>query len=208
LATAFVAATLPLLAPAIGFAPSSLSAQQPATDAVPVLSETPTGVTPGGAFLRSILLPGWGHVATESYTRAGFYVAAQSGSLWMLLQTLERRGEADARLRIERERVSDRLQILGPPASEADSAVFFQAIASDPGVQTAQKLVDARDDQVEDWSALSIFLVLLGATDAFVAAHLADFPEPLSLDVLPRGADGAEVRLSLPLGPRPGTHGD
>jgi hypothetical protein len=119
----------------------------------------------------------------------------------MLLQTLERRSEADARLRLERERVRDRLQLGGPPPNRADSAVFFQAIENDPGVQSAQEVVDARDDQVEDWSALSIFLVLLGATDAFVAAHLADFPEPLSLDVVPRGPERAEVRLSLPLGP-------
>jgi hypothetical protein len=140
-------------------------------------------------------------VATDSYTRAGFYVAAQSGSLWMLLQTLERRGEADIRLRLERERASDRLQAGGPPASAADSAAFFQAIENDPGVRAEQELVDARDDQVEDWSALSIFLVLLGATDAFVAAHLADFPEPLSFELLPRGPDRAEVRVSLPVGP-------
>jgi hypothetical protein len=137
-------------------------------------------------------------VATESYTRAGFYVAAQSGSLWMLLQTLERRNEADTRLRMERVRVRERLEATGPVA---DTAAFLQTIETDPGVKSRQELVDARDDQVEDWSALSIFLVLLGATDAFVAAHLADFPEPLSLDVLPRGLDAAEVRVSLPLGP-------
>ena len=192
------------LAPAFGpAAVFGLSAQQAVgADSVPSAQDpAPAGITPGGAFLRSVLVPGWGHVATESYGRAGFYVAAQSGSVWMLLQTLERRNEADIRLRTERDRVRARLEVTAPPATRPDSAAFFQAIENDPGVRASQELADARDDQVEDWTALSIFLVLLGATDAFVAAHLADFPEPLSLDVLPRGADATELRLSLPLGP-------
>jgi hypothetical protein len=192
-----------LLAPAFGPAHVvGLSARQAAViETVAAPQEEPTAVTPRGAFFRSLLVPGWGHVATDAYTRAGFYVTAQSGALWMLLQTLERSGEADERLRLERERVRERLLVGGPPATRADSAAFFQAIDNDPGVRARQELVDARDDQVEDWSAVSIFLVLLGATDAFVAAHLADFPEPLSLDVVPIGASGAEVRVSLPVGP-------
>ena len=170
---------------------------QPGPTIQPVLvQETGAGVvSPGGAFLRSVLVPGWGHVATESYARGGFYVAAQSGSLWMLWQTLKRRSEAAEYVRLERAVSAARFEAAG--MSNPDSILI--AVDGDPAVQNREALVDARSQQVEDWSALSIFLVLLGAADAFVAAHLRDFPEPLSLQVLPQGTDRAEIRISLPL---------
>ena len=175
--------------------PADLSPDQaPAQDVA-------TGITPGGAFLRSLLVPGWGHVATDAYARAGFYVTAQSASLWMLLQTIERRGDARDFLELERDLVRARLQASGPVPPDS-IASLNAAIEADPEVEKRQELVDARDNQVEDWSALSIFLVLLGATDAFVAAHLADFPEPLSFDVIPRGS-GAELRFTVPIGASP-----
>ncbi len=151
-------------------------------------------ITPGGAFLRSVLVPGWGHIATDSYGRAGFYVTMQSASLWMLWQTMDRRGEARAFERLERDLAAERLRSGG--MSDPDSIQI--AVDRDPAVQDREALVEARGAQVEDWSALSIFLVLLGATDAFVAAHLADYPEPLALDVLPLGGGRVEVRGSIP----------
>src|SRR6202008_2470310 len=68
--------TAPTFGPAGPGGAFGLSAQQAAADgAVPVLqAEKATGITPGGACLRALLVPGWGHGATESYTRAGFYV--------------------------------------------------------------------------------------------------------------------------------------
>ena len=151
-------------------------------------------ITPGGAFLRSMLVPGWGHVATEAYARGGFYVAAQAGSLWMLLQTLGRRAESEAFRDLERNLVTARLQAEGL----SDPTELIQEVDRDPSVLSREALVEARDGQVEDWAALSIFLVLLGATDAFVAAHLADYPEPLTLQVLPLGLGRAEFRFSIP----------
>ncbi len=152
-------------------------------------------ITPGGAFLRSVLVPGWGHVATQAYGRAGFYVAAQTGSSWMLLQTLNRRAEATAFVDIERELAETRFIASG--ISDPDSIQL--AVDDDPAVQGREALVGARDQQVEDWTALTIFLALLGATDAFVAAHLADYPEPLNYQVLPLGGGRTEVRFSIPI---------
>lgn len=174
----------------------------------------PAPITPGGAFLRSVLVPGWGHAVTESYGRAGFYVAAQAGSLWMLVQTVGRHGLAKDALRVEREVARQRalasIEPVDPPmdpedkeAREEYAAYLDQvtaAIDSDPDVERGTALVDSRDQQVEDWAALSIFLVLLSATDAFVASHLADYPDPLSLDVRPGASGGAEVSVSVPLG--------
>ena len=152
-------------------------------------------VTPRGAFIRSLALPGWGHVASGSYARAGFYVSALSGSLWMLQQTVVRRNEAASFAEVERELAMSRLMAAGvEEPGELDAA-----LENDDLVATRDALVEARDGQVEDWAAVSIFLVLLGATDALVAAHLADYPEPLTLRALPRGAGEVELRVSIPL---------
>jgi len=82
---------------------------------------------------------------------------------------------------------------------DPDSVRFLAE--GDDRVERWDELVERRGDQVEDWVALGLFLVFLGATDAFVSAHLADFPEPLSLEVLPRmGGGGWEVGLRVPFG--------
>lgn len=155
----------------------------------------PEVVTPRGAFIRSLAVPGWGHVASGSYARAGFYVSALSGSLWMLQQTVVRRNEAASFAEVERDLAMSRLMAAGvEEPGELDAA-----LDSDDLVATRDALVEARDGQVEDWAAVSIFLVLLGATDALVAAHLADYPEPLTLRALPRGAGEVELRVSIPL---------
>lgn len=155
----------------------------------------PEVVTPRGAFIRSLAVPGWGHVASRSYARAAFYVSALSGSLWMLQQTVVRRDQAASFAQVERELATSRLMAAGVE----DPGELDAALENDDLVQARDALVEARDGQVEDWAALSIFLVLISATDALVAAHLADFPEPLALRVLPRGAGEVELRVSIPL---------
>lgn len=158
-------------------------------------AEAPEGVTPRGAFIRSLAVPGWGHVASRSYARAGFYVTALSGSLWMLQQAVVRRDEAASFAQTERELAMSRLMAAGME----DPGELEAALEDDDLVLARDELVEARDGQVEDWAAVSIFLVLIGATDALVAAHLADFPEPLALRALPRGAGEVELRVSVPL---------
>ncbi len=155
-----------------------------------------SGVSPGGAFLRGLLLPGWGHAGSRSYARGGFYVAAQSGTLWMLGKALHRRGEASRYLEMEREVVLERLLRQGMERPEA----LLEA-DRDPRVMGWEELRDSRGQQVEDWAAAAIFITLLGAVDAFVAAHLADYPEPLSITLTPgTGGEGWGVGLRLPVG--------
>ncbi len=158
-------------------------------------------VTPRGAFLRSLVLPGWGHVAAGAHGRAAFYVAAQGGSGWMLAKSLERRRSANRFRASEMRLVEDEIRAAG--VSRPDS-VRLLAMA-DPRVERWEELVEVRSDQVEDWIALSVFLALLGATDALVAAHMADTPEPLSIRILPEGRGGGwSLTLSLPWGGRGG----
>ncbi|MSR23206.1 MAG: hypothetical protein EXR92_06670 [Gemmatimonadetes bacterium] len=166
-------------------------------------------VTPRAAFLRSLLIPGWGHVVTGSYGRGGFYVAAEGGSFWMLWKSMQRRDEARRLGTIERAAVTDRLLMAGT----IDPTVLRARVEADPLVKEREDIIQARSRQVEDWTAFSLFMVLIGAADAYVAAHLMDFPERLSERLIPGGmpdgvafqlrpsdgAGGFEMTLSLPL---------
>ena len=151
-------------------------------------------VSPGGAFLRSLVVPGWGHARLGAHGRGGFYIAADGGVAMMLFKIRSkldhaRRSvfelEALARDRLEREGVTDPLQV------EA-------GIDADEAVVAARELVEAREGQREDWAALGIFLVLLGGVDAYVSGHLAGFPEPLGIG--PGENGGVELSISLPVG--------
>ncbi|MGH7644910.1 MAG: hypothetical protein ACREMR_04930 [Gemmatimonadales bacterium] len=57
--------------------------------------------------------------------------------------------------------------------------------------------VEGKRQEVQDWLVLLIFNHLMAGAEAFVSAHLQDFPEDLKLQAIPAG-----VGVSLPL-PRP-----
>jgi hypothetical protein len=78
-----------------------------------------------------------------------------------------------------------------------DPADLAAAIDADSGVVGALELQQIRRQQREDWIAFGVFFLLLGGADAFVAAHLADFPEPLEVAVRPLPDMGVEVGFSL-----------
>lgn len=44
-------------------------------------------VTPMGAFVRSLVVPGWGQVAADQPARGAFYFTMEAGSLFMLLKS-------------------------------------------------------------------------------------------------------------------------
>ncbi len=174
----------------------------PEGPAAPLAILEPEEVTPRGAMIRSLFVPGWGHVASEAWGRGGFYVAAQGGSLWMWWQSLQRKREAEAFAREERNLARLRYQASG--VVDADSLRI--RVEADPAVQRRETLVDRRGGQVEDWVALTLFLTLLGAADAYVSAHLREYPEPLALRVVPLApGEGVEVGLRIPIGGRPST---
>ena len=79
-------------------------------DSIPLLtSEAPVAesdslgppVTPMGAFLRSLVLPGWGQATVNQPVRGAFYFTMEATSLWMLyktqtkLQAAERAGDEE-----------------------------------------------------------------------------------------------------------------
>jgi hypothetical protein len=159
--------------------------------------ESPEGpISPGGAFLRSALIPGWGHAEVGAYGRGAFYFAAESGMVFMLLKSQSRLSLARDRRALWESVMTERFRAQGIE----DPDELEEALAGDERVDDLRGLEEARASQREDWIALGIFFLLLGGADAFVAAHLADFPPPVEINV--NGAPGGrlEVGVSVPVG--------
>lgn len=154
-----------------------------------------SGVTPAGAFLRGSLIPGWGHAAAGSLTRGAFYFGAESLAGWMLYKTARRLGVARNQARLWEERVTAQLMLDGV----TDPMEIEALVAEDEQVVRFRGLVDAREEQREDWFAVALFTLLLSGVDAFVSTHLQDFPEPLTIEGDP--VSGAvEVAVRVPVG--------
>ena len=140
------------------------------------VADSVQGVSPRGAFLRSLVLPGWGQSAVGSPGRGAVYFGMEAGSLWMWHKSRAKLRDARA---VERQlREEGTLDL-----------------------RENTKTVASREGQVEDWATISIFLLLFSAADAFVAAHLADFDERVGAGPAPTG--GVSLRLSVPVGGRP-----
>jgi hypothetical protein len=189
LAAAFVAAPAAAQDPPPAPAPDTLAA--PAPDAAPALpaaaaptpapapvrpapAEPEGGISPRGAFLRSLVLPGWGQSELGAPVRGGVFFAMEAGSLWMLYKSDRRLREALRQQRIARE-----------------------TGALDPGRRLP--LVRDRQNQREDWLTLSIFFLFFSGADAFVAAHLQDFDVRVGATPGPGGT--LELRAAVPLRP-------
>jgi hypothetical protein len=155
----------------------------------------PTTVSPGGAFLRAVLVPGWGHASIGSYTRGTFYFAAQAASLYTLLRTRSRISEAQSRVGFREDFLRQQMVANG----ETDLQVIENTLGADGALTDIRDLLDARLEQQEDLVALSLFLVFISGADAYVSAHLARFPEPLEIDASPAPGGGMELALRLRL---------
>ena len=126
--------------------------------------------------------------ATE---RGAVYFTLESLGLWMILKTSKTLGSARDIEAMQRREAEERLIAAGTvdPLSSA--------IDADPAVQNAAELVGIRSQQREDWVAFGVFFLLFGGADAFVAAHLAGFPEPLETAVRPLPDMGVEIGFKL-----------
>jgi hypothetical protein len=143
-----------------------LSAQQPDTTPPPLITTgalvVPTDTThrirPMGAFLRSLLLPGWGQAATGRHVTGALFATWEGVAAMMTLK--------------------------------AQSEMHYLK-------ETGSSLVVAKRQEVQDWTVLWVFNHLFSGAEAFVSAHLQDFPKDLKIRAFPGG-----VGISLPV-PRP-----
>lgn len=142
-------------------------------DTVPAQPDTAQEISPRGAFLRSLVIPGWGQSELGAPGRGGVYFALEAGSLWMLVKSNRKLGEAR-----EGERIARETGLLGP--------------------NQIDPLVRDRQNQREDWLTLSIFWLFFSGADAFVAAHLQDFDVHVNAVPTPDGA--VQLQATIPLG--------
>lgn len=132
-------------------------------------------VSPRGAFLRSLVLPGWGQAYVGAHGRGAVYFTMATGSIWMAY--VASRQLDDAR------EGQEFLRAVGILDQEEDS-----------------EFVQARARHLEDWVALSVFLMFFSGADAYVAAYLSDFDERTGVR---RGPDGSlRMQDTIPLGQR------
>lgn len=134
-------------------------------------------ISPGGAFLRSLLIPGSGQIALGKQNAARFYLAVEALGIGMTIHSVRRLREAR---RIARD--STVLQFGRDPATGDSVPTVWVASRFPP------ERINARRTHVEDWVALIIFNHLLSAADAYVAANLWDFPAKVSVRARPGGA--------------------
>lgn len=175
---------------------SGVSAQQPAgSESSSTSLARPLGVSPGGAFLRAVLLPGWGHAAIGSYSRGGFYFALESATAYTFLRTRSRLSDARERAALRESAVRASLADEGV----TDPTEIDARLQQDGTLGSLNALVESRRGQQEDLVAWGIFLLFLSGADAYVSAHLARFPAPIVVQVTPVASERAEVSLRIPL---------
>lgn len=191
-----------------GFGASGLSAQVVPVriDSIAALPETDTlRISPRTAFVRSLLVPGWGQFSVGSNVRGGVFVAIQGTSAFMVVRTMHRVDEAKdllgQRVRAATDSLNDLIARDSVAAERLDSPQAFQAaIDSTPGVRRARGLIDSRRQQRQDWVTYLLVATLASGVDAFVAAHLADFPAQIDPEARPGG--GASLKFTVPVGRR------
>ncbi len=155
---------------------------------------TPGRISPRGAFIRSALVPGWGHAKVGAHVRGAFYFTAEAASALMIFKTQTRIDRTRRKLAIREAVVTARLGAGGV----TDPGEIEAALAEDPEIEDLRALEEVRAGQREDWVALGLFLMLIGGVDGYVSAHLADFPTAVVLEPAPGG--GVEIGLSLSVG--------
>ena len=181
---------------------ADLDAQQapptpgPSATAPAVEPQAPSAieVSPRGALIRAMLVPGWGHVSIGAHTRGGFYFALEALTAYTFVRTQIRLGEARERAGLREGILRARLAAEGVvEPTEVD-----QRLEADEPLQGLRALVESREGQREDLIAWSIFLIFLTGADAYVSAHLSGFPTPIEMEAAATPDGRAEVMLRIP----------
>jgi hypothetical protein len=178
-------------------AASPLEGQQlpaPGTGTTTEPAQEPLGVSPRGALIRAMLVPGWGHAAIGSYTRGGFYFALEAATAYTFLRTRGRLSEARERAALRERVLRARLAAEGI----ADVAEIRTRLDADEVLGGLEDLVSSREGQQEDLVAWGIFLIFLTGADAYVSAHLSRFPTPIEMEASGSADGRAEVMLRIP----------
>ncbi len=159
------------------------------------LLPTTASVSPGGAFLRAVLFTGWGHVSIGANARAGAYFAIESAVAYGIIRTRRRISEARSRANFREILLRENLSTQGI----TDPTQIENALESDATLADLKNLRESRGEQQEDLVAFGLFLLFLSGADAFVSAHLKDFPDPIAIEGGPTNDGRLEIGLRLRL---------
>ncbi|HSJ15817.1 MAG TPA: hypothetical protein VK939_15530 [Longimicrobiales bacterium] len=202
-----------LFALCLAAAAGPLSAQVPADTLPPPAAAIDTlppdtvpreSRVPRNAFLKALILPGWGHYSVGATTRGMFFTVTQGASWYMLVKTLRRLSRAEDRDDELTGLATDSLSALIASDTAiarelSDPDAYELALLGYPGLSDARGLVGAREQQRQDWIAYTVALTLAAGIDAYVAAHLRTFPGDIT--TVPEPDGGVSLRFSLPVGP-------
>lgn len=176
-------------------------------DTMPVADTIPyEPPSPRAAFVRAALVPGWGHAYLGEYTRGAVYFSIQSASWFMLIKTLRKLNDVDQRDDVLTALAVDSVRgaMWSDPVLNkqllADPAAYEAALLTYPGLQDARSLARARRQQRQDWVTYTLFFTFAASVDAYVTAHLKEFPAEITLQ--PAGSDRLEMRVGIPVGGR------
>lgn len=155
------------------------------------------GISPRTAFIRSLIIPGWGQASVGSYVRGGVFFGLQTTSGYMLLRTIGRVNQAKELEGRRRAFARDSLLATGEFVNDSTGQELDAAVDENANVRDAEGLVNARRQQRQDWVTYLLVFTLASGVDALVAAHLADFPQ--RIEVEPTGDGGLRFGLRLPV---------
>jgi hypothetical protein len=160
--------------------------------------------SPRSVFIKSVLLPGWGQAELGANTRGAIFFGLQTTSVFMLIKTIGKIERARSievgALRIATD--SLRVVMAGDSALSrrlADPLAFSDALSESQRVRDVRAVIDSRQRHRQDWITYLLFFTMLSGVDAYVGAHLQDFPADFEARA---GDGGVQLRVSVPIGGR------
>ncbi|MGI9076004.1 MAG: hypothetical protein ACR2G6_01595 [Gemmatimonadaceae bacterium] len=138
-------------------------------------------ISPRRAFLRSLLVPGWGQTSLGRGTAGGLFVLMEGISAAMIVKSSDDLGRA------KNARADSIFQ--GFQVNETTGELEIRDGQPVP-IYLRNPLTDrisARRQHLEDWIALMAFNHLFAGAEAFVAAHLYDVPARVSVRPTDKG---------------------
>ncbi|MBI3792899.1 MAG: hypothetical protein HY275_18730 [Gemmatimonadetes bacterium] len=140
-------------------------------------------ISPGAAFLSSLLVPGLGQARLDRPVAGALYAAVELTGIAMLHKTWIDEREA-VRYRLD----SIPLTYALTPAGSAQLDSLGRPVVATWAFNRFQDpLRAARRANAEDWTALLLFNHFFSGADAFVAAQLWDLPANVAIRWLPGG---------------------
>jgi hypothetical protein len=145
----------------------------------------PRPLGPGGAFLRSFILPGYSQSVLKRPAAMVIFSGMEIVGWSMLRRSLI---DLDRAKKFARDSVVSEYQIdaaTGKVLRDPDTGKAL-VLSYEPDIYN-EALIPARRRHVEDWAALIVFNHLLAGADALVASHLWDVPFRVALSASPDG---------------------